>query len=110
MAGSEESGRRGQLGDLEIVREIGRGWMGVVYEARHVSLNRKVAQMALADSSGPISKAVVRFRREAALAAKLHHTDTVSVYATGEHEGPHFYAMERVVRRTPAQRSGEPYE
>ena len=110
MAGSEEPARRGQLGDFEIVREIGCGGMGIVYEARHVSLNRKITFKLLASSPGFTSKAVVRFRREVEAAAKLHHTNTVPVYATEEHEGPRFYTMERVVRRTPAQRFGEPYE
>jgi serine/threonine protein kinase len=63
MTGSEEPNRRGQLGDFEVVREIGRGGMGIVYEARQVSLNRKVALKVLAGSLGLTSKAVVRFRR-----------------------------------------------
>ena len=75
MTGSDEPRRRGQLGDFEIGREIGRGGMGIVYEARQVSLNRKVALKVLAGSLGLTSKAVVRFRREAEAAAKLHHTN-----------------------------------
>src|SRR5260370_31786789 len=71
-----------RLGDFEIVRELGRGGMGVVYEARQVSLNRKVALKVLSGALGLTSKAVQRFRREAEAAAKLHHTNIVPVYAT----------------------------
>src|SRR5262249_55912647 len=85
-----------RLGDFEIVREIGRGGMGVVYEARQVSLNRKVALKVLSGGLGLTLKAVQRFRREAEAAAKLHHTNIVPVYATGEENGTHFYAMELI--------------
>jgi serine/threonine protein kinase/tetratricopeptide (TPR) repeat protein len=84
------------LGDFEIVREIGRGGMGVVYEARQMSLNRKVALKVLSSGLGLTPKAVQRFRREAEAAAKLHHTNIVPVYATGEENGTHFYAMELI--------------
>src|SRR5437660_11310086 len=85
-----------RLGDFELVREIGRGGMGVVYEARQVSLNRRVALKVLAAGLGLTAKAVQRFRREAEAAAKLHHTNIVPVYATGEEEGAYFYAMELI--------------
>ena len=85
-----------RLGDFEIVREIGRGGMGVVYEARQVSLNRQVALKVLSGGLGLTPKAVQRFRREAEAAAKLHHTNIVPVYATGEEDGTHFYAMELI--------------
>jgi serine/threonine protein kinase len=89
-----ESTRR--LGDFAIVRELGRGGMGVVYEARQVSLNRPVALKVLSGGLGLTGKAVQRFRREAEAAAKLHHTNIVPVYATGEEDGTHFYAMELI--------------
>jgi serine/threonine protein kinase len=89
-----ESLRR--LGDFEIVRELGRGGMGVVYEARQSSLNRQVALKVLSGGLGLTGKAVQRFRREAEAAAKLHHTNIVPVYATGEQDGTHFYAMELI--------------
>lgn len=106
------------LGDFEIFRELGRGGMGVVYEARQVSLNRKVALKVLSGGLGLTPKAVQRFHREAEAAARLHHTNIVPVYATGEQDGTHFYAMElidgpsldHVIRemRAPKNTSGPP--
>jgi hypothetical protein len=89
--------------------------MGVVYEARQVSLNRKVALKVLSGGLGLSPKAVPRFRREAEAAAKLHHTNIVPVYATGEENGTHFYAMElidgpsldAVVRQLPQAQGGQ---
>jgi hypothetical protein len=78
-----------RLGDFEIVRELGRGGMGIVYEARQVSLNRPVALKVLGVGLGLTPKAVQRFRREAEAAAKLHHTNIVPGYATGEQDGTH---------------------
>src|ERR1700758_3930792 len=85
-----------RLGDFELLRELGRGGMGIVYEARQVSLNRKVALKVLSSGLGLTSKAVQRFHREAEAAAKLHHTNIVPIYATGEENGTHFYAMELI--------------
>ncbi len=85
-----------QLGDFEILREIGRGGMGIVYESRQRSLNRRVALKVLSSGLGLTTKAVMRFRREAEAAARLHHTNIVPIYATGEEHGIHFYAMELV--------------
>jgi serine/threonine protein kinase len=85
-----------RLGDFEIVREIGRGGMGVVYEAVQLSLNRRVALKVLSGGLGFTERAVQRFHLEAAAAAKLHHTNIVPVYATGEAGGVHFYAMELI--------------
>ena len=85
-----------RLGDFEIVREIGRGGMGVVYEARQISLNRKVALKILSAGLGLTGKAIQRFRREAEAAARLHHTNIVPIYATGEDKGIHYYAMELI--------------
>src|SRR5215469_13839576 len=94
VVGRPPGGQR--LGDFEIIRELGRGGMGVVYEARQVSLNRPVALKVLGPGLGLTPKAVQRFRREAEAAAKLHHTNIVPVYATGEDKGSHFYAMELI--------------
>src|SRR5262245_34407608 len=84
------------LGGFELVRELGRGGMGVVYEARQVSLNRKVALKVLSPGLALSDRAVDRFHREAEAAAKLHHTNIVPVYTTGEENGTHFYAMELI--------------
>jgi tetratricopeptide (TPR) repeat protein len=70
--------------------------MGVVYEARQTSLNRLVALKVLYASVGSTPRAVQRFHHEAEAAAKLHHTNIVPIYATGEQDGTHFYAMELI--------------
>ncbi len=70
--------------------------MGVVYEARQVSLNREVALKVTSNALGLSSKAVLRFRREAEAGGKLHHTNIVPIYATGEDQGIHYYAMELI--------------
>ncbi len=85
-----------RLGDFEILSEIGRGGMGVVYRARQVSLGREVALKVLPDYARYGRTGVERFRTEAQAAARLHHTNIVSVYAQGEHDGHYFYAMELV--------------
>src|SRR6202158_3319186 len=93
---NEHGSQTQRPGDFEILRELGRGGMGVVYEARQVSLNRKVALKVLSGGLGLTPKSVQRFHREAEAAAKLHHTNIVPVYATGEENGTHFYAMELI--------------
>ena len=84
------------LSEFEIVREHGRGGMGIVYEATQKSLNRRVALKVVSPSLGLSSKAVMRFRREAQTAGRLHHTNIVPVYFTGEENGVYYYAMEFV--------------
>jgi serine/threonine protein kinase len=81
-----------RLGDFELLREIGRGGMGVVYEARQVSLNRLVALKALT-GIGLTPQIVRRFQREAEAAGKLQHTNIVPVFATGEEHGTYYYVM-----------------
>jgi tetratricopeptide (TPR) repeat protein len=106
------------FGDFAIAREIGRGGMGIVYEARQISLNRKVALKVLAAELGLAAKSVERFQREAEAAAKLHHTNIVPIYATGQENGAYFYAMEfiegtsldRVLRQIRQERQGVPPE
>lgn len=85
-----------RLGDFEVIREVGRGGMGIVYEAKQISLNRRVALKVLSGAVLSSSRAVTRFRREAAAAARLHHTNIVPIYSIGEDDGTHFYAMEYI--------------
>jgi serine/threonine protein kinase len=85
-----------RLGDFEVVGELGRGGMGVVYRARQLSLGREVALKVLPGYARYGPSAVQRFRTEAQAAARLHHTNIVAVYAQGEHQGHFYYAMELV--------------
>ena len=85
-----------RLGDFEIGREIGRGGMGVVYEAHQLSLDRKVALKVLPFASMLDQKQVARFRNEAQAAAQLQHPGIVPVFAVGEERGVHYYAMQFV--------------
>jgi serine/threonine-protein kinase len=82
------------LGDYRIVREIGRGGMGVVYEAEQKSLGRRVALKVLPYHRLMDRLYLKRFEREAQAAARLHHTNIVPVLGVGEHQGIHFYAMQ----------------
>jgi serine/threonine protein kinase/tetratricopeptide (TPR) repeat protein len=84
----------GQLGDFRIIREIGRGGMGVVYEAEQVSLGRHVALKLLPQPALAGSSNLQRFRLEARAAARLHHTNIVPVFGVGEQDGLHYYAMQ----------------
>ncbi len=88
------------LGDFQIVREIGRGGMGVVYEAVQLSLGRKVALKVLPFAAALDIKQLQRFKTEAYAAAQLHHTNIVPVYAVGCERGMHFYAMQLIEGRT----------
>ena len=85
-----------QLGDFKIVREIGRGGMGVVYEAVQESLNRRVALKLLPRHALLDEKQLKRFRREAELTASLHHTNIVPVFGVGENAGFHYYVMQLI--------------
>jgi hypothetical protein len=82
------------LGDFRIVREIGRGGMGVVYEAVQLSLGRRVALKVLPFAAGLNARQLQRFKTEAHAAAQLHHGNIVPVYAVGSERGVHFYAMQ----------------
>jgi WD40 repeat protein/serine/threonine protein kinase/tetratricopeptide (TPR) repeat protein len=83
-----------QLGDYQILREIGRGGMGVVYEAEQVSLGRHVALKVLPSHALLDPRQLQRFHREARSAARLHHTNIVPVFGVGEHDGLHYYVMQ----------------
>ncbi|MBI4602978.1 MAG: protein kinase [Planctomycetes bacterium] len=85
-----------RLGDYRIVREIGRGAMGVVFEAIQESLGRRVALKVLPGTFALDPRRLERFRREARATARIHHPSIVPVYEVGEAEGSHYYAMERI--------------
>lgn len=88
----EAVGKR--FGDFEIKGEVGRGGMGVVFEARQVSLDRRVALKVLPPVLSMSPGTTIRFEREARASARLKHPNIVSVHAIGEAEGYHYYAME----------------
>lgn len=84
------------LGEYKIVREIGRGGMGIVLEAVHETLGRRVAIKVMVPGAMTTPIHLERFQREAVAAASLHHTNIVSVFGAGEDQGFHFYVMEFV--------------
>ena len=90
----------GLLGDFRIIREIGRGGMGVVYEAEQQSLKRRVALKILGPTMAGSPRQLARFQSEAKAVAQLHHTNIVSVYGVGEHDGLYYYAMQLIVGMT----------
>jgi WD40 repeat protein/serine/threonine protein kinase len=85
---------RHQIGDYRILREIGRGGMGVVYEAEQESLGRRVALKVLHLYAGQDPRLLERFRRESRAAAQLHHTNIVPVFEVGQHDDLCYYAMQ----------------
>ncbi|HIA19574.1 MAG TPA: serine/threonine protein kinase [Planctomycetaceae bacterium] len=86
-----------QLGDFRVLREIGRGGMGIVYEAWQQSLARRVALKVLpTEGIGRSEKQVERFLREAKAAGRLHHTNIVPVFGVGQHGGIYFYVMQLI--------------
>jgi serine/threonine protein kinase len=93
----------GCLGDFHIVREVGRGGMGVVYEALQISLGRRVALKVLPFASTLDGRQLQRFQNEAWAAAHLHHQGIVPVYATGCERGVHYYAMQFIDGQTLAE-------
>jgi serine/threonine protein kinase/tetratricopeptide (TPR) repeat protein len=88
------------LGDFRLIREIGRGGMGVVYEAEQISLNRRVALKVLPFAAALDSRHLQRFKTEAQAAAQLHHTNIVPVHAVGCDQGTHYYAMQFIEGQT----------
>ena len=102
------------LGDFKLVREIGRGGMGVVYEAEQTSLRRRVALKVLRFGAVADEEAMHRFHREAETVARLHHTNIVPIFAIGSERGVHYYAMQLIQGRSLAdvlaesQRAGKP--
>src|SRR6266849_7972441 len=88
------------LGDYQIIREIGRGGMGVVYEAIQLSLGRRVALKVLPLAGALDARQLQRFKNEAHAAAHLQHQNIVPVYFVGCERGVHFYAMQFVEGQT----------
>jgi serine/threonine protein kinase/tetratricopeptide (TPR) repeat protein len=89
-----------QLGDYRIVREVGRGGMGVVYEAEQVSLKRRVALKVLPLAGMLDPRRLQRFRHEAQAAAQLHHPHIVPVFGVGCEQTVHYYAMQFIEGQT----------
>ena len=85
-----------QLGDYRIVREIGRGGMGIVFQARQESLGRTVALKVLADRVLPNPQQQKRFIREAKAAARLHHSNIVPIFGVGNQDGLNYYVMQLI--------------
>ncbi len=83
-----------ELGDFHILREVGRGGMGIVYEAEQRSLRRRVALKILPLAATMDPKQLQRFHNAAQAAAQLHHTNIVPVYFVGSERGVHYYAMQ----------------
>ncbi len=90
----------GVLGDFRILREVGRGGMGVVYEAEQISLGRRVALKVLPFAAALDARQLQRFRNEAQAAALLHHQNIVPVHFVGHERGVHFYAMQFIEGQT----------
>ncbi|MBL9077887.1 MAG: protein kinase [Planctomycetes bacterium] len=89
--------RAGQtLGDYRLQREVGRGGMGIVFEAEQISLRRRVALKVLSNQQTLSARAIERFRHEAAAASRLRHPAIVPIFEVGEARGVHFFSMEFV--------------
>src|SRR5262245_33909028 len=98
--GPAPPGEPGVLGDFRLLHEVGRGGMGVVYEAMQLSLGRRVALKVLPFAAALDPRQLQRFQVEAKAAAFLHHTHIVPVHAVGCERGVHYYAMQFIEGRT----------
>ncbi|QDU26769.1 Serine/threonine-protein kinase PrkC [Anatilimnocola aggregata] len=96
-----------QLGEFHLIREIGRGGMGVVYEAEQQSLRRKVALKVLPFAAAIDPRRLQRFKNEALAAANLRHENIVAVYGVGAELGVHYYAMQLIEGQSLSELVGE---
>jgi WD40 repeat protein len=101
------SGAGRMLGPYELLEEIGRGGMGVVYRACQVALNRVVAVKTIRAAGGAGAPEVARFRAEAEAVAALDHPHIVPVHEAGEQDGQHFFAMKWIEGTSLAQALAE---
>src|SRR5437588_304598 len=95
------------LGDFRILREVGRGGMGIVYEAEQISLGRRVALKMLPFAATMDPRQLQRFQNEARAAASLEHPHIVPVYGVGCERGVHYYAMKFIEGQSLAPVIGE---
>ncbi len=89
-----------QLGDFRILRQIGRGGMGIVYEAEQISMKRRVALKVLPLAGLVDELKIRRFQNEVRAVAALNHPNIVPVYMVGEERGVHYYAMQLIRGRS----------
>ena len=82
------------FGEYTLLGELGRGAMGVVYQAVHRSLGRTVALKVLSTGFDTHPTAIARFQREARACAQVRHDNIVRIYEAGHHDGRHYYTME----------------
>lgn len=102
-AAAPTAGLQHQLGDFRIIREVGRGGMGVVYEAEQISMSRHVALKVLPFAAVLDQKVLQRFRSEAQVAGQLVHQNIVPVYSVGCERSVHYYAMQFIKGMTLAE-------